>query len=95
MAASSMMEEIIRQVEAGELQPGDALSATSKLAAAYDISCVTAHKAVQQLAKGRYCVRHPRRGTFISHNPKMAGITAVGIPAYFQAFRFMPTWSRN
>lgn len=84
----TVRDDIVRQIQGGVLRPGDALSSASKLAETYDISYVTAHRTLQQLAREGYCVRHPRRGTFVSDNPRLGGIAAVGLPAYFQSNPF-------
>lgn len=84
----AVRDDIVRQIQDGVLRPGDAISSATKLAETYDISYVTAHRTLQQLAREGICVRHPRRGTFVSDNPRLGGITAVGLPAYFQVNPF-------
>jgi DNA-binding LacI/PurR family transcriptional regulator len=81
-------EDIVRRIHDGTLCPGDALSTATELAETYRVSYLTAHRTLHQLAKEGFCVRHRRRGTFVSGNPRLAGITAVGLPAYFETTPF-------
>jgi len=83
-AAGQLKADIIRQIENGELRPGDMIRPTADLAEAYRISYVTVHKAFQRLVKDGYCRRVARQGTFVSDNPPRNRISFVGIPAYYQ-----------
>jgi len=80
--------DLDRRISDGAIHPGDALPTASELAGKYHVSYLTAHRALQQLAREGYCVRHRRRGTFLSDNPRMAGLAAVGLPAYFETTPF-------
>jgi len=83
-AAAKLRARIIRQIVKGELRPGSAIPPATKLAETYRISYVTAHKALQELAKDGYCRRVAGSGTFVSDNPPMNKVSFVGIPAIFQ-----------
>lgn len=79
---------IIRQIEEGRFRPGDPLPSAAELASTHGISYVTAHKAVQRLAKDGYCLRVHGKGTFVSDHPPSNRITFVGVPAYYQVEPF-------
>lgn len=80
--------DVIRRIEEGILAPGDRIPSTAELAAQHSISYVTAHKAVQRLAKDGYCLRVHGKGTFITDNPPLSRTTFVGVPAYYQVEPF-------
>jgi DNA-binding LacI/PurR family transcriptional regulator len=84
----SIREDVVRQIQDGTLHPGDPIATAATLAEKYEVSYLTAHRTLQDLAREGYCVRHRRRGTFVSENPRMGGISAVGLPAYFQESPF-------
>jgi GntR family transcriptional regulator, arabinose operon transcriptional repressor len=89
LSSQAMTDDIIRQIKSGKLRPGDMLRSARDLATDYHISYVTVHKALQRLAKEGYCVRVGGKGTFVSSNPLISGISQVGLPAYFQANPFL------
>jgi len=87
-AAGKLKADIIRQIEEGELHPGDMIRPAAELAETYGISYVTVHKAFQELVKDGYCRRVARQGTFVSDNPPICKISFVGIPAYYPSNPF-------
>jgi DNA-binding LacI/PurR family transcriptional regulator len=89
MAGGRLVEEIVQQIDAGQLRPGDPLLSATNLAKQYKVSYATAHKAISGLAKDGYCVRMRGAGTFISRNRPPRRVTAVGIPAYHQTNPFL------
>lgn len=86
-ACQDLTADLIRRIELGDLRPGDAIPAATGLAETYKVAYVTAHKAVQQLARDGYCVRKTGKGSFVSDRPLR--ISSVGIPAYYQANPFL------
>jgi DNA-binding LacI/PurR family transcriptional regulator len=86
--SQTLTTQIIRQIGEGKLRPGDQIPSASDLAAAHGLSYVTAHKAVQRLARDGYCLRVHGKGTFVSNNPPRSRITFVGVPAYYQVEPF-------
>lgn len=83
-----LVQDVIRQIEAGELAPGAPVRSANELAGRYGISYVAAHKALQRLAREGYCVRLRRKGTFVSEHPMAARISSIAIPAYLEANPF-------
>lgn len=61
------LENFIKhQIEAGELQPGDALPSERAYAEAYDISRMTVRQAINNLASDGLLIRKKGKGTFIA-----------------------------
>lgn len=87
-AAYQLKNDIIQQIQMRQLRPGDPLRSATELAKQYGIAYITAHKAIQELAKEGYCVRQAGKGTFVNEYQEAAEVSAVGIPAYFQSSPF-------
>lgn len=87
-ASYQLKADIINQIRSRQLCPGDPLKSASDLAKQYGIAYITAHKAIQELAKEGYCVRQPGKGTFVNDYQAAPEVSAVGIPAYFQSSSF-------
>ena len=83
----TLAEDLVRQIEEGILRTGDPIRSAKDLAVKYKISYVTAHAAIQRLARAGYCVRISGRGTFVSD--KAPRVDAVGIPAYHESNPFL------
>ncbi len=58
-------QEILQDINAGYLQPGDRIESEEKLAKRYDISRMTARHAVTQLVNDGYLYRVHGKGTFV------------------------------
>lgn len=87
-AAYRLKQDIIEQIQSGKLRTGDPLRSAAELARQYGIAYITAHKAIQELAKEGYCVRQSGKGTFVTEYQNESVVSAVGIPAYFQSSPF-------
>lgn len=85
-ACQDLTADLVRRIELGDLRPGDAIPSAAGLAETYRVAYVTAHKAVQQLARDGYCTRKAGKGSFVSDRPLR--VTSVGIPAYHPANPF-------
>ena len=83
-AGSALKEDIVGQIEAGKLHPGDMILSATEFAKEYDISYVTAHKVFQELVEEGYCRRVTGKGTFVSDDPPMGKVSFVAIPPYHQ-----------
>lgn len=84
-------DDIVSKIKSGAWQPGGALPPTGSLADDYNISLVTAHKALQRLVEAGYLVRKSGRGTFVAETQPGGGNGkalvsggVLGMPVYFQ-----------
>lgn len=59
-------ELIVKSLEAGEWQPGDAIPSESELAARFSVSQGTVRKAIDEMAAENLVVRRQGKGTFVS-----------------------------
>ncbi|WP_179393978.1 GntR family transcriptional regulator [Lacticaseibacillus absianus] len=59
-------QDIISEIQSGQFQPGDKLYSESELKRKYDVSSITAVKALQELVNEGYVVRYQGKGTFVS-----------------------------
>ena len=76
--------DIIHQIESGELKPGDVLYSTQKMSNIYNVSLVTAHKALQDLTRRKYLVRENGKGTYVADRKNPSTFTKIGVPVYLQ-----------
>ena len=76
--------DIIAQIASGALKPGDSLYSTRKLSDIYNVSLVTAHKALQDLTRQKYLVRQNGKGTFVAERHPIRAFEKVGVPVYLQ-----------
>jgi DNA-binding LacI/PurR family transcriptional regulator len=84
--------DIIKKIREGTWEKGGALPPTKTLAEDYNISLVTAHKALQRLVSEGYLERKSGRGTFVADFRQNKRNTAplstinrkLGMPVYFQ-----------
>jgi GntR family transcriptional regulator len=58
---------IQRQIEGGQLNPGDAVPSESELTQRYQVSRITARQALQGLVREGYIYRQRGRGSFVAH----------------------------
>lgn len=56
---------LLRQIEAGELKPGDMLPTETSLIVEYNVSRATVRQAILDLARNGYVVREKSKGTFV------------------------------
>jgi DNA-binding GntR family transcriptional regulator len=59
-------QDIISEIRQGIFKPGDKLYSESDLKKKYDVSSITAVKALQELVNEGYVVRYQGKGTFVS-----------------------------
>lgn len=59
-------QDIISEIRQGLFKPGDKLYSESDLKKKYDVSSITAVKALQELVNEGYVVRYQGKGTFVS-----------------------------
>ena len=60
-------DKLIEQIEAGKLNPDDALPSERVLAEQLGISRMTARQALAELEKAGYAYRQPRKGRFVAN----------------------------
>lgn len=61
-----LKRELLRLIEEGKLKPGDKIMSESELCEKYNISRITARRAIDDLAKEGYLRKVPGKGTFVS-----------------------------
>ena len=61
---------LLKMIEEGELKPGDKIMSESELCEKYNISRITARRAIDDLAREGYLRKVPGKGTFVS-TPKI------------------------
>jgi len=83
-AGARLKEDIITQIEAGKLRPGDMILSASEFAQQYEISYVTAHNVFRSLVEEGYCHSVTGKGTFVSDDPPAGKVSFVAIPPYHQ-----------
>ncbi len=75
-------QSILRQLESGDLAPGDVLPTEKELEGRYGVSRITVRRALTELASEGYLSRQPGRGTFVC-KPKLQP-TSDGLGTFFQ-----------
>ncbi|GAB3375737.1 GntR family transcriptional regulator [Amycolatopsis echigonensis] len=63
---------IRRQIEAGDLSPGDQLPTQRELAAEYGVGTETVKRALEQLRSAQLVVSHQGKGSFVGRGPATA-----------------------
>jgi DNA-binding LacI/PurR family transcriptional regulator/DNA-binding transcriptional regulator YhcF (GntR family) len=58
--------EILRDIRAGALKPGDRVPSENELAHRFNVSRITSKKALEELARGKLIVRIQGQGSFVS-----------------------------
>ena len=76
--------DIIAQITSGALNPGDSLFSTQKMSEIYNVSLVTAHKALKDLTAQKYLIRQNGKGTFVAERTSKTSFSKVGVPVYLQ-----------
>lgn len=61
-----IQDHIRRQIELGELKPGDSVPSENQLCADFDVSRMTARKALQKLEEQRLIVRSQGKGSYVN-----------------------------
>jgi GntR family transcriptional regulator len=78
-AYQRIQQEILRQIESGNLKPGDAVSSERELARKHGVSLMTARHGLTALEREGVVVRRPGAGTFVQppkiHFNKLASFT--------------------
>jgi DNA-binding LacI/PurR family transcriptional regulator len=67
----SIADGVRAAIESGELQPGERLASEIDLAAQWNVSAVTAHKAMRELQREGWVVRKRRVGTVVADRQAM------------------------
>lgn len=62
---SQIAHEIVEEIEAGKIKPGERVPSENEIRARYDVSNTTARKALQQLEMRGYVSRIKGRGSFV------------------------------
>lgn len=60
-----MLNELIRQIESGELKEGDKLPSEQQLGENFDVSRITVRRALAELEKKRYILKKHGQGSFV------------------------------
>ena len=88
----TIAQDIIDQIQAGSLRPGDQLPVEKELCDKYNVSRMTVNKALSSLVYQNYITRTPGKGSFVNaqepmvrknirqegHNSFSADITSIG-----------------
>jgi GntR family transcriptional regulator len=78
-AYQRIQQEILRQIESGDLKPGDAVSSERELSRIHGVSLMTARHGLSVLEKEGVVLRRPGAGTFVGppkiHFNKLASFT--------------------
>lgn len=64
-AYQRIQQEILRQIESGQLKPGDPVSSERELARIHGVSLMTARHGLSVLEREGVVLRRPRSGTFV------------------------------
>jgi GntR family transcriptional regulator len=64
-AYQKIQQDILRQIEAGHLKPGDAVDSERELAKIHGVSLMTARHGLSVLEREGFVVRRPGAGTFV------------------------------
>ena len=73
-AGDKFKNDIISQINSGELSPGEAILSERKLAEEYGIGYMTVRRAVDDLVKEGLLYREPRKGTFVNRKPSSRSV---------------------
>ncbi len=63
-----ILSDLKKKISAGEYGPGDRIPSEKEIGEAYQVSRITAKKAMEILAEESYIVRQPGRGSFVNKN---------------------------
>jgi len=87
------LEDLLRnQVDTGELQPGDRVPSELELANVYNISRMTARRAVDALVADGLMIRQPGKGTFVATDKvSFAGATLSSFSNTMRALGLLVT----
>lgn len=76
----TIYEDIVNKIKSNQLQPGDKLPTEFEMMDQYDVSRITASRALQELARSGYVVRYRSKGTFVLEH-KQAQPASLASPA--------------
>ncbi|MDR1530960.1 MAG: GntR family transcriptional regulator [Clostridiales bacterium] len=77
-----IQNDILESIDSKAIKPGDKLPTEFELMRQYNVSRITVASALNELAKNKFIVRYPRRGSFVSNDIESLRETAKGrVPA--------------
>ena len=66
----TIKQDILQKLQLKELKPGDRLPTESELMEQYNVSRITASRALNELRNEGIIIRYPGKGTFVANKPE-------------------------